>query len=237
MLGATYPEGFLDDPRNYRTRSSLMLCGPTGNVLVDCAPEMRLQVTGQGITDIEAVIITHSHADHVMGMDDLRSICMKTGQAMPVYTLPPYQDDIRRIYNYAFRDFPTGVFVPRFDLRDVPEVIHHGGMDIYPFEVEHGNIPVIALRVMDFVYMTDVSAIPPKSRKMLENLDVLVIDAVRFKPHPNHFHFEKALAVIAEFEPKRAFLTHLSHDYDHRTFTANLPKHIELAYDGLVISI
>jgi phosphoribosyl 1,2-cyclic phosphate phosphodiesterase len=237
MLGVDYPEAFLANPKNHRTRSSVMLCGPTGNLLVDCTPEMRIQVTREGITGIEAVLITHSHADHVMGMDDLRSICIRTGQAMPVYTLPRYQQDIRRIYDYAFREFPPGVIVPRFELRDVPAELSVGGLTLHTFEVMHGAIPVIGFRVNRFAYITDVSAIPPAAEPFLFDLDTLVIDAVRYRPHVNHFHYERALEVIARYSPQRAYLTHLSHDYDHDKTNADLPSGIELAYDGLRIAL
>lgn len=237
MLGYRYSPEFLANPKNHRMRSSIMLCGPTGNVLVDCTPEMRLQVTREGIHDFDAVILTHSHADHIMGMDDLRSICILTGRSMPVYTLPTYQEDVRRIYNYAFREFPPGVVVPRFDLRDVPEVIEEGGMKIETFLVEHGRIPVIGIRVMHFCYITDVSRIPDNVLPRLQGLETLVIDAVRFAPHPNHLHYEKALEVISQVQPGRAILTHLSHDYDHDAFSAQLPSGVELAYDRMRIEI
>jgi phosphoribosyl 1,2-cyclic phosphate phosphodiesterase len=237
MLGVSYPAEFLANPKNHRTRASLMLCGPTGNLLVDCSPEMRLQVTREQITDIDAVLITHTHADHVMGMDDLRSICLLTGRHMPVYTLPRYQEDIRRIYNYAFEDFPPGVAVPRFDLFDLPDVLEVGGMRIQTFLVEHGKIPVVGLRVGGFAYVTDVSRIPDEAAAHLEDLDTLVLDAVRFRPHPNHFHLEAALQEIERFKPRRTFLTHLGHDYDHSFFNERLPAGVELAYDGLRIPI
>jgi phosphoribosyl 1,2-cyclic phosphate phosphodiesterase len=214
-----------------------MLCGPEGNVLVDCTPEMRLQVTREKMYRFEAVIITHSHADHVMGMDDLRSMCILTERPMPVYTLPRYQVDIRRIFDYAFREFPAGVAVPRFDLRDVPEVLEVAGMRIQTFLVDHGSIPVVGLRVKDFCYVTDVSSIPAAVFPTLKGLETLVIDAVRFKPHPNHFHFDLALEVISQIQPRRAILTHLSHDYDHDAFSKTLPSHVELAFDRMRIEI
>lgn len=239
-LGVEYPPGYLDDPHNRRNRACLALRGPTGNVIVDCPPELRLMAHAAGIHDIEAVLITHTHADHVMGMDDLRSICMKTGRAVPVHTLPRYQDDIRRIFPYAFQEFPKGVFVPRFDLVDVPPTpssFERGGMTIRTFLVEHGKVPVIGVRVGGFAYVTDVSHIPDEARGELQNLDVFVVDAVRYRPHPNHFHFEKALAVAQEIGAKRTILTHLSADYDHAKTNLELPHGVELAYDGQVVNI
>jgi len=237
MLGVEYPPGYLEDPRNRRNRACLALQGPTGNVIVDCPPELRLMAHAAAIHDIEAVIVTHTHADHIMGMDDLRSICMKTGRPVPIYTLPRYQEDIRRVFAYAFIEHQTGVFVPRFDLYDVAETLHLGGMEIRTFLVEHGRIPVIGLRVGDFAYITDVSHIPDSARAELHGLETLVVDAVRLKPHPNHFHLEKALAVAAEIGAKRTILTHLSGDYDHAKSNSELPEGVELAYDGMKVSV
>jgi phosphoribosyl 1,2-cyclic phosphate phosphodiesterase len=237
MLGYEYPAAYLDHPKNHRTRASLLLQGPTGNLLVDCTPEMRLQLTREKVLTVESVLITHTHADHVMGMDDLRSLCILGGRAMPVYTLPRYQEDIRRIFDYAFREFPQGLFVPRFDLFDVPEVLEVGGMRVRTFLVEHGQIPVIGLRVGGFAYVTDVSRIPPEAEEHLQDLDVLVLDAVRKRPHPNHLHYDAALEEIARLRPRKAYLTHLGHDYDHDVTNAELPDGVELAFDGLRIDV
>lgn len=237
MLGVHYSPEFLANPKNHRMRSSCLLKGPTGNFLIDCTPEMRLQLVRAEIFSVQEVLITHTHADHVMGMDDLRSFCMIEERALPIYTLPRYQDDIRRIFPYAFGDVPVGVFVPRFDLRDAPEVLESVGFTINIFEVQHGHVPCLGVRVNDFAYITDVSHIADAVKSKLIDLDTLVIDAVRHKPHPNHFHFAATVEVIKELNPRIAYLTHLCHEYDHNTFEGSLPPNIRLAYDGLTISI
>jgi phosphoribosyl 1,2-cyclic phosphate phosphodiesterase len=237
MLGVEYPPEYLANPRNHRTRSSIILLGPQGNLLVDCAPELRMQMVREGLTRIDAVLITHTHADHVMGMDDLRSICIKTRRAMPVYTLPPYQEDIKRIYPYAFREFPAGVEVPRFDLQDVPAHLDLLGMGIDTFVVQHGQTPVVGIRVGGFAYITDVSEIPDEAWQKLQGLDTLILDAVRYKPHPNHYHMERAIEVAAALGARQTYFTHLSHDYDHDVTNAELPSGMELAYDGLRIPV
>jgi phosphoribosyl 1,2-cyclic phosphate phosphodiesterase len=198
---------------------------------------MRLQVTGQGITDIEAVVITHAHADHVMGMDDLRSLCMKSGEPVLVYTLPEHAENIRQIFPYAFKDFPAGILVPRFNLQIIPDLFEVGGMQIRSFIVDHGKTRVIGLRVNNFAYITDVSHIPPEAEALLNDLEFLVLDAVRFRPHPNHFNLEQALAVAARIGAKATYLTHLSDDYDHDKVSAQLPAGVALAYDGLRFDI
>ncbi len=236
-LGRDYSAEFLANPKNHRTRPSCLLAGPTGNVLIDCSPEMRLQLLREGISDIEATLITHSHADHVMGMDDLRAFCLKYERAMPVYTSPRYQNDIRRIFDYAFREFPPGIWVPRLDLHDVPPNLRLGGMDITTFWVDHGPIPCLGVRVGGFAYLTDVSRIPDGVWPLLLDLDVLVLDGLRRRPHPNHFHLEQALATAEALGPRLTYLTHLSDDYDHDVTEAELPAAIRLAYDGLRIPI
>ena len=237
MLGVHYTPEFLANPKNHRFRSSLLLRGPGGDFLVDCTPEMRLQLLREGVYSVDSVLITHSHADHIMGMDDLRSFCLSQGRSIPVYTLPQYQEDIRRVFSYAFREYPSGIFVPKFDLRDVPESLDVVGLKIRFFLVKHGNIPVVGVRVNGFAYVTDVNQIPPEAESILQGLDVLVIDAVRKEPHPNHFHLDAALDKIEELQPRLAYLTHLGHDYDHDRSEAELPPGVRLAFDGLRISL
>lgn len=236
-LGKPYPATYLADPRNFRTRAALALLGPTGNVLVDCGPDMRSQLLREGIVDVEGVFITHTHADHVMGMDDLRSFCLKYKRSVPVYTSPDYQEDIRRIFSYAFREYPPGIWVPRLEL--LPVEPHHrlAGLEIKTFWLEHGPIPVLGLRVNDFAYLTDVSAIPDNVWPCLSGLDTLVLDAVRLEPHPNHFHLESALSTAQKIGAKETYLTHLCDDYDHSVTNASLPSGIELAFDGLRVEL
>ncbi|MCB8932155.1 MAG: MBL fold metallo-hydrolase [Fimbriimonadaceae bacterium] len=237
MLGVEYPEAYLAEPKNHRSRCSLLLEGEGGNVLVDCPPELRLQLLREHVRMVDAVILTHTHADHVMGMDDLRSFCIVGKRDMPIYTLPRYQQDIRRIFAYAFEPLQADVEVPRFDLRDAPLVLHACGFEIELFCVVHGPWPVLALRVGDFAYVTDVGEIPPEAEAHLQGLETLVLDAVRKRPHPNHFHFEKAIEVAQRLAARKTYFTHLSHDYDHHATNAILPDGIELAYDGLRIPL
>ena len=237
-LGYDYAPEFLANSKNWRTRSSLLLQGPTGNLLVDASPEMRLQLLREDVKALDAVLITHTHADHIMGMDDLRCFEQRSGRQMVMYAQRHDQETIRRVFAYAFGEFPPGVHVPRFDLRDLPEVIEVGGMAVQTFIVMHGPTPVVGLRVGGFAYLTDVSEIPAAAKEFLSGLDTLVIDAVRRRPHPNHFHFEKAKEVAEEIGAKMTYFTHLSHDYDHDTTERDeLPANIRLAYDGLKIAV
>jgi phosphoribosyl 1,2-cyclic phosphate phosphodiesterase len=237
MLGMKYSEEFLANLKNHRGRCSIVLRGPGGNVLVDCPPELRLQLLREGIDMVDAVVITHTHADHIMGMDDLRSFTMLAKNSMPIYTYPEYQEDLKRVFAYAFADPKADIVVPQFDLRDAPDHLSACGLEIYLFKVMHGPWPVIALRVNDFAYVTDVNQIPPEAWAKLQNLDTLILDAVRLKPHPTHYHFDEAVRVAKEIGARQTYFTHLSHDYDHDQTNAALPAGIELAYDGLRISL
>lgn len=235
-LGIEYARSFLANPKNHRWRPSILLAGPEGNVLVDCAPELRLQLLREGVMMVHAVIVTHTHADHIMGMDDLRAFCLLTKGPMPVYTTAEYQADIKRIFRYAFEDSPTGE-VPRFDLIDAPSRLSTCGLDIELMTVTHGTIPVLALRVNDFAYVTDVSFIPQDAMPKLGGLKNLILDAVRYEPHPNHYHFRKALEVTQEIGAETTYFTHLSHDYDHDAVEACLPPGVHLAFDGLRVPL
>lgn len=239
MLGVEYRPEYLANPKNWRTRSSIILLGPEGNVLVDCAPELRLQMAREGLTRIDDVIITHTHADHVMGMDDLRSICMKTRKPMPIYADEVSQRDIRRIFPYAFLENPpAGIEVPRFEMQVPGSELALCGLDIKILRVMHGpKTQVLALRVNDFAYVTDVNYIPPDEMARLKGLDTLILDAVRYKPHPNHYHFDAAMEVARELGARMTYFTHLSSDYDHDKTNATMPPNIQLAYDGLRIAI
>lgn len=235
-LGFDYSQEFLSNPKNWRTRPSLLLRGPGGNFLIDCAPEMRLQLLREHVKDIEAVLITHTHADHIMGMDDLRCFELRSQKQMRIYAQPADQEVIRRVFAYAFGVYPPDVHVPKFELCNCPPVIKEAGLDIHTFIVMHGPTPVVGIRCGGLAYLTDVNHIPDPARPFLKNLDVLILDAVRRRPHPNHYHFDEAIRVAEEIGAKQTYFTHLSHDYDHDVVeSTELPPHIRLAYDGLVI--
>lgn len=236
-LGVRYSPEFLADPRNHRTRPSLAVLGREATLLVDCTPEMRLQLLREGIDRVDAVILTHAHADHMMGMDDLRPLCKVLGGPMPVYTHERYLDDVRRVFPYAFQDLPQGIEVPRFELAAMPAVLRVGDIEAERLDVWHGRWEVLALRIGDFAYVTDVSDIPPPAWGRLLGLKTLILDAVRHRPHPNHFHLERALEVVAALSPETTYLTHLCDEFDHGPAEARLPEGVRLAYDGLRIPL
>ena len=237
VLGKKYPDSFLKDPKNHRTRPSILVEGPKGHLLVDCGPDMRAQLLREGVFDIDSVLITHTHADHVMGLDDLRAFCLKYRRRIPVYANAEAQEDIRRIFPYVFEEFPAEILVPRIEMLPVTPVIEVCGLEVHTANVLHGPMSVVALRVNDFAYVTDVKTFTPVAWAMIQGVETLILDAVRYKPHPNHIHFDQAIEIAQEIGAKETYVTHLADDYDHAVVEAGLPKGIHLAYDGLRLEI
>lgn len=226
------------DPRNQRTRPSVLLSFPAGNLLIDTTPEMRIQLLREHVRLVHAIAFTHSHADHLFGLDDARQFPRWTGGPVPVYCEQNVEETIRRVFSYAFRpgteQWPPG-FVPKLQfVRIAPgnevEVL---GERVMPIRLEHGKSPVLGFRVGGMAYCTDVSRIPEESWPLLQGLDVLVLDALRYEKHPTHFSLSDALAVIETLQPRRALLTHLSHSFDHGITQEQLPPRVVLAHDGL----
>jgi phosphoribosyl 1,2-cyclic phosphate phosphodiesterase len=226
------------DPRNQRTRPSILFAFPQGNLLIDTTPEMRIQLLRERIRQVHAIAFTHHHADHLFGLDDARLFARGIGGPVPVYCEPPTEVSIRRVFSYAFgpgtEQWAAG-FVPKLHFVPIEpgvpfEVL---GQRILPIRLDHGPWPVLGFRVGSLAYCTDVSHIPDMSRPMLEDLEILILDALRFDSHPTHFSLGEALEVIEALKPRQTFLTHLSHAFDHGPVQAKLPPHVALAYDGL----
>jgi phosphoribosyl 1,2-cyclic phosphate phosphodiesterase len=226
------------DPRNQRTRPSVLLSFPAGNLLIDTTPEMRIQLLRERVRLVHAIAFTHAHADHLFGLDDARQFPRWTGGPVPVYCEQNVEETIRRVFSYAFRpgteQWPPG-FVPKLQfVRIAPgDEVEVLGERVMPIRLEHGKSPVLGFRVGGMAYCTDVSRIPDESWPLLQGLDVLVLDALRYEKHPTHFSLSDALAVIETLQPRRAFLTHLSHSFDHGITQEQLPPRVVLAHDGL----
>ncbi len=226
------------DPRDKRLRVSILIEHGGQTVLVDTSSDFRQQALRQKIRWLDAILITHCHADHIFGLDDIRPLNFRHG-ALGVYANERAWKDIRRIFQYVFEPSYIGGGLPQV----VPHTVVNGApfcigpdLRVTPLEVIHGRLPVMAYRFNDFAYATDLSEIPPATIEGLRGLDVLVLDCLRFKPHPTHLWLERALEYISEIKPRRAYLTHLAHDVMHARDSAKLPDGVEFAYDGLVIS-
>lgn len=225
------------DPRNHRYRVAVLMRVPHGNILIDTPPELRLQLLRERVGIIHAVLFTHYHADHLFGLDDLRPVARHLGHSVPLFCTGEVEGKIRTAFSYAFgpeADELTAGFIPKLKFERIDTAPFRAiGEDIIPIPLEHAHFNVLGFRVRDVAYCTDVSNIPRSSWPHLENLDVLVLDALRFKPHIAHFGLYQALDVIEQFQPKQAYLTHLSHEFDHEEVNAQLPPNVRLAHDGL----
>jgi phosphoribosyl 1,2-cyclic phosphate phosphodiesterase len=230
-----------DDPRNRRMRPSVLLMLPRGNLLVDTAPELRLQLVRERIGLVHAIAYTHHHADHVFGLDDARLFPKYTGGPVPLFCEAQTEEMIRRAFDYAFNEraarIPSGG-VPRLRFERIAPAVPFEvlGQTVLPVRLEHGrHVEVLGFRVGDLAYCTDVSRIPEASWPLLQGLDTLILDALRVEPHPTHFSLSEALEVVGRLRPRRTFLTHLSHGFDHGPTEAGLPPGVALAYDGLAL--
>lgn len=226
-----------EDPRNNRTRCAIVLRLPTGNLLVDTPPDLRTQLLREKIPLIHAVLFTHEHADHLYGLDDLRLFPFRLGHAVPLYCEPVVEQRIRQVYDYAFSDraatHPGST--PQLEFvtidRNPFEVLN---IKIIPIPLKHGPyFDVLGFRIGDFAYCTDTNEVPESSIELLRGVKTLVIDALRYQPHPTHFCVDEALEVIQQVQPREAYLTHICHDLNHPVAERELPECVHLAYDGL----
>jgi phosphoribosyl 1,2-cyclic phosphate phosphodiesterase len=244
MIGCRCPVCVSTNPRNKRFRPSILVRNEDRAILVDTTPELRMQSLAHCVERVDAVLITHTHADHIFGLDDLRRFNDLSDQEIPVYGDAGTLDDIRRIFPYVFMETQPAGGKPRLTLHEIPRQISLFGLEISSFYVLHGRLPVLAYRFdlpatpqRSAAYVTDVSSIPPESMDRLYNLDLLILDAVRFHPHPTHFGLYQSLEIVENLKPRRALFTHLSHYFDHDVVNASLPSHVKLAYDGQVIRL
>ncbi|MDE3240979.1 MAG: MBL fold metallo-hydrolase [Paracoccaceae bacterium] len=232
------------NPRNRRRRCSLLIerQSPAGRtrVLVDTSPDMRDQLLDAGVGELDAVIYTHSHADHVHGIDDLRQIVFNMRHRLPVWADGPTQEALMARFGYAFAQPEGSPYPPILDLHTIrgPFAIDGAGgrIEITPFKVNHGSIDALGFRVGDLAYLPDVIEIYDEAWPVLEGLDCWILDALRRKPHPTHAHLALALEWIAKMKPRRAVLTNMHIDLDHDAVAAETPDHITPAYDGMTIS-
>jgi len=226
-----------DDPRDKRLRVSVLVEHAGQAVLVDTSSDFRQQALRVGLRHLDAVLITHCHADHIFGLDDIRPLNFRHGP-LGVYANERAWRDIRRIFQYVFEPSHFGGGLPQVVAHTVVDGAPFclgRGLEVTPLEVIHGRLPVVAYRFNDFAYATDLSEIPPRTKDGLRDLDALVIDCLRLSAHPTHLSLERALAYVEELRPRRAYLTHIAHDIKHARDSALLPEGVEWAYDGLEI--
>jgi len=223
------------DPKNKRTRASVLIEYNDRAILVDTATDFRQQALDNDIQRVDAILFTHGHADHIHGLDDIRLYCYYRRRAIPAYANPSTARVIRQSFAYVFRGVNEGGGIPKIDLRVIDGRFTLYGRKVIPVPLWHGKRKILGFRIGRFAYATDCSGIPKRSMELLRGLDVLLITGLRPTPHRTHFSVDQALEMINELKPRHAYLTHITHLLDHEKTNAALPGHVNLAYDGLVI--
>lgn len=233
------------EPKNERQRCSVLLerrgGAGTTRVLVDTGPDLRRQLLAHAVPSLDAIVLTHAHADHVHGIDDVRPLVLGAQRRIAAYMDAPTSRDVAGKFGYIFHTPPGSSYPPLLDehrlVPGCPQAFDGAGgtIEVTPFRLEHGEIDALGLRVGGVAYTPDLNGIPRESERFLDALDLWIIDALRYKPHPSHFSLDEALAAIRRFRPKRAVLTNLHNDLDYATLRADLPDGVVPAYDGMAL--
>jgi phosphoribosyl 1,2-cyclic phosphate phosphodiesterase len=238
MIASNHPVCLSKNLKDKRLRSSIMISWDDVSYTVDCGLDFRQQMLRENIQSLDGVFFTHEHADHIGGLDDLRPFCYKIGE-MPIYLNQRTLESLEKRFEYIFspeNKYPGAPSV-------LPNVVHKNsfvlnGLAVTPIEVFHGNLPITAYRFGDVAYLTDVKSVSEEEKQKLQNLDVLIVNALRIEKHPTHFNLEEALEFVADVRPKKAFFTHISHRLGfHDEVSKSLPDNVFIAYDGLKITV
>lgn len=230
------------DPRDHRTRCAAVIEHDGHTLLIDTPPELRLQLLAAKVGMVDAVLFTHTHADHIAGIDDLRAFSDRKGGELPLFGSAETIATLREGHRYIFDDAITalpGTTKPRLSLHELVagRASAVAGIDVLPLAFPHGRLTVLGFRFGDVAYITDVKVVPPEVRGRLRGLKLLVLNALRHTPHPTHLSIDEALAVVADLAPERTLFTHLTHETGHAALAAALPQGVEPGYDGLTVEI
>jgi phosphoribosyl 1,2-cyclic phosphate phosphodiesterase len=231
------------DPRDRRTRPSILIdLGPrlsTGSrfILVDTSTDLRFQALQHDIRRVDAIFFTHSHADHVFGLDEIRRYNVMQREAIGCYASASTIADLRRMFAYIFNPPTAGGGVPQLTLFELAGEFSIGDVEVVPIPLMHGPAPVLGYRIGSFAYLTDCNSIPEASWPLLTGVRTLVLDALRERPHSTHFNLSEAVQIAQRMGPERTYFTHICHDLPHAATCARLPEGVQLAYDGLVVEV
>lgn len=239
MIGCSCAVCRSTDPRDRRTRPSIYIDVADGPaILVDTSTDLRNQALAHGISRVDAILYTHSHADHIMGLDDVRRFNVMQEGAIPAYADERTCTDLKRAFSYVFNPpSEKGGGIPQISLTAIDGPLNIGGVAIQPVPLFHGSRPILGFRFGSFAYLTDCNRLAPEAWPLLEGLDTLVLDALRHRAHPTHFTVAEALQVVERVKPRQTFFTHICHDLPHAETNRALPAGVELAYDGLELTI
>ncbi len=233
-----------NEPKNWRTRCSMLVKTPAGTVLIDTSPDLRTQLLRASSARIDAVLCTHDHADQIHGIDDLRAVAYANRRRMPVHADGPTMATLRQRFGYCFESPPGSLYPPILDARLIDEPLRpflvqasKGAIEVTPFAQTHGPIRSLGFRIGPIAYSSDVSALDEAAFAALDGVECWIVDALRDEPHPTHSHVAQTLAWIARIRPKRAILTNLHIDLDYRALAARLPPGVEPAFDGLSFAV
>ena len=238
IIGSTHPVCLSNDPKDKRLRSSIMLEWDSYRYIIDCGPDFRQQLLRENVASINGILFTHEHADHTAGLDDIRPFAHKMGD-VPLFVPERITDNLQQRFYYIFTSVNRYPGAPSADIQIVyNKPFQLGTKKVIPVEFMHGKIPIYGYRIDDFAYLTDLKSITDTEKIKLQGLDVLVVNALRIDPHPTHFNLEEALAFIKEIQPKKTYLTHISHKLGfHAEIQKQMPKNVFLGYDGLRIEV
>jgi phosphoribosyl 1,2-cyclic phosphate phosphodiesterase len=239
MIGCDCATCRSTDPRDRRWRTSVRVeTDDEQSLLIDAGPDLRAQALAFDVRRVDAILFTHGHSDHILGLDDVRRFNAMQRGSMPCYGDPMTLRDIRRTFAYVFdAATPRGGGVPQLDLYEVAGPFCFGRQEVIPVPIFHGDRAILGYRLGGFAYLTDCSRIPESSWPLLEGLDLLVLDALREARHPTHFSLTEAVEAARRIAPRRTCFTHMCHDLAHAATCARLPEGVELAYDGLVVDL
>ena len=240
VIGSTHPVCLSNDTKDKRLRASILIKYKQANIVIDCTPDFRAQMLSNPIEKLDALLFTHEHADHTAGIDDIRPFYFKQGD-IPIYAHHRVIDSLKKRFDYIFEQenkYPGAPGVQINEVRNNQRIVLNNQISILPLDCYHGSLQVFGYRIADFAYLTDVKTVPEQSINQLKNLDVLVVNALRISPHKTHFNLEEALNFITLVQPKKTYITHISHHLGfHEEVAKQLPESVYLAYDNLTIEL